>query len=211
MQASVCLRCEMRKQHKERRSEIAAAALAILAEEGPRQLTARNLGARVGMDGSSLFRHFKNKGAILHAAIDVFEMALSESFPETNPSWESLRVFFVRRLALVQARPEIVHLAFNQHLLVASGETEHADRVRAVVARSVSFIRDCLKHAQQAGVISSTVPAAAQVWVVAGLLRGAALGSMEPRPAPDMAWHWLASTLQTVSPNTAQLQEKVLP
>jgi AcrR family transcriptional regulator len=185
----------MRKQHEERKKEIAAAALAILAEEGPRQLTAWNLGARVGMDGSSLFRHFENKAAILHAAIDTFETSLSESFPDTEPSWESLKTFFVRRLALVQARPEVVHLAFNQHLLVVSGETEHADRVHAVVARSVSFIRACLEHARATGMISSTVPAAAQVWVVVGMLRGAALGSMHPKPTPDEAWQWLASTL----------------
>ncbi len=148
------------------------------------------------MDGSSLFRHFENKAAILHAAIDVFETSLSESFPDTEPSWDSLRTFFVRRLALVRARPEVVHLAFNQHLLVVSGEAEHAERVRAVVARSVSFIRSCLEHAQAAGVISSAIPAAAQVWVVAGMLRGAALGSMDPKPTPDEAWQWLASTLR---------------
>lgn len=186
----------MRKQHEERREEIAAAALAILAEEGPRQLTARNLGERVGMDGSSLFRHFENKTAILHAALDLFEMALSEAFPDAEPSWESLKTFFVRRLALVQAHPEVIRLAFNQHLLVVSGAPEHADRVREVVARSVTFVRDCLEHAQSAGVISDAIPAAAQVWVVTGMLRGAALGSVHPRPTPEEAWQWLASTLQ---------------
>lgn len=187
----------MRKQHKERREEIAAAALELLAEEGPRQLTARNLGARVGMDGSSLFRHFENKAEILHAAIDQFEAALSGTIPDAAPSWESLRVLFEWRLALVQARPEVIHLAFNQHVLLVAGETEHADRVREVVARSVTFIRACLEHAQSEGVISTAVPAAAQVWVVTGILRGAALGSMQPRPTPEEAWRWLASTLQT--------------
>lgn len=186
----------MRKQHSQRREEIARAALSILAEGGPRQLTARNLGARVCMDGSSLFRHFENKAAILHAAIDLFEEALSESFPSAEPSWESLRTFFVRRLTLVQARPEVIRLAFNQHLLVVSGQTEHAERVRAVVARSVGFISACLEHAQARGVISSRVPATAQVWVVTGVLRGAALGSLSPRPTPEEAWQWLASTLQ---------------
>jgi len=100
------------------------AALELLAEGGPRQLTARNLGARVGMDGSSLFRHFENKGAILHAAIDDFEAALDSTIPAATPSWDSLRRFFVGRLALVQARPEVIRLAFNQHLLVVSGDTE---------------------------------------------------------------------------------------
>lgn len=185
----------MRKHHDIRREEIAAAALELLAKEGPRQLTARNLGARVGMDGSSLFRHFENKAGILHAAIDQFEAALAETIPDAAPSWESLRTFFVRRLALVQARPEVIRLAFNQHLLVVTGETEHADRVREVVARSVEFIRTCLEAAQAEGVISNAVPAAAQVWVVTGMLRGAALGS-STRPTPEEAWQWLALTLQ---------------
>ncbi|MDH5493954.1 MAG: TetR/AcrR family transcriptional regulator [Myxococcales bacterium] len=192
----------MRRQGAERREQIAAAALELLAEQGPRELTARNLGARVGMDGSSLFRHFENKAGILHAAIDQFEAALSETIPDAPPSWESLRIFFVRRQALVQARPEVIRLASNQHLLVMTGEIEHGDRVRAIVARSVAFIRACLEHAQSAGVISRAVPAAAQVWVVIGMLRGAALGSMQPRPSPEEAWQWLASTLQEREPHS---------
>jgi len=185
----------MRKHHELRRDEIATAALQLLAEEGPRQLTARNLGARVGMDGSSLFRHFKDKAEIFHAALDQFEASLSETIPDEAPSWESLHTFFVRRLALVQARPEVIRLAFNQHLLVVTGEPEHADRVRQVVARSIAFIRTCLEAAQAEGVISSAVPAAAQVWVVTGMLRGAAFGSTT-RPTPEEAWQWLSSTLQ---------------
>ena len=44
--------------------------------------------------------------------------------------------------------------------------------------------------------VLTAVPAAAQVWVVTGMLRGAALGSVHPRPTPEEAWQWLASTLQ---------------
>lgn len=148
------------------------------------------------MDGSSLFRHFPNKGAILHAALDRFEAVLMESFPDAEPSWESLRSFFLRRLSLVQAHPEVIRLAFNQHLLEVTGESEHVERVRAVVARSVTFIRACLERAQSDGIVSSDVPAGAQVWVVTGFLRGAALGSMQPRPDPERTWTWLASTLR---------------
>jgi AcrR family transcriptional regulator len=210
----------MRKQHDQRKDEIAAAALAILAEEGPRQLTARNLGVRVGMDGSSLFRHFESKGHILHAALDLFEAALSDTFPDAEPSWSSLRVFFTRRLSLVRERPEIIRLAFNQHLLVVAGESAHADRVRKMVDRSMAFIRACLEDAQAEGLIAADVPAAVQVWVVTGVLRGAALGAIEsppcsasaaehalasapslpmpPRkqPTAEEAWQWLSSTLR---------------
>ena len=186
----------MRKSHQRRRAEIAAAALEVLASGGPRQLTARKLGAAVGMDGSSLFRHFENKAAILHAALDEFEGVLEACFPEGAHSWEGLREFFLRRLTLVQARPEVIRLAFNPHLLEVSGEREHAERVRRVVQRSVAFIRGCLEDAQGKGLIPDTVAAAALVWVVTGVLRGAALGSVQSRPAPEQAWRWLAEVLQ---------------
>jgi AcrR family transcriptional regulator len=185
----------MRKTKEIRQDEIAAAALKLLSEEGPQQLTARNLGQRVGMDGSSLFRHFENKGQILHAALDQFEAVLDATIPAEQPSWSSLHEFFVRRLALVQARPEIIQLAFNQHLLSGAGEHEHAARVRDVVQRSVSFVRACLEDAQASGLISARIPASAQVWVVTGMLRGASLGSMQPPPTPEQAWQWLAATL----------------
>jgi AcrR family transcriptional regulator len=186
----------MRKKTEIRQDEIAAAALALLSEEGPQQLTARSLGQRVGMDGSSLFRHFENKGAILHAALDQFEAVLDATIPAQQPSWESLHEFFVRRLALVQARPEIIRLAFNQHMLTGAGEHEHAARVQDVVQRSIEFITACLEDAQSNNLISKHIPAAAQVWFVTGMLRGASLGSMQPPPTPEQAWQWLSVTLK---------------
>lgn len=148
------------------------------------------------MDGSSIFRHFENKAQILHAALDQFEEALTATIPTSPPSWESLRVFFMQRLSLVQARPEVIRLAFNQHLLVVAGALEHAERVHRVVQRSVQFITECLEDAQDNGEIGAQVPAAALVWVVTGMLRGAALGSMQPSPSPEQVWGWLATTLQ---------------
>lgn len=185
----------MRKARQERRAEIASAALVLLAEQGPRQLTARNLGAMVGMDGSSLFRHFPNKAAILHAAIDVFEQHLAASFPDAEPSWESLRSFFLHRLELVRERPEVIHLAFGQHLMV-SGEKEHATRVAEIVGRSFGFLRRCLQHARDEGRLPTDVPVEAQVWVVTGVIRGAALGATQSDTAPLEVWRWLASLLQ---------------
>lgn len=183
-----------RKQHHERRDQIAAAALQILAEQGPHHLTARNLGERVGMDGSSLFRHFKDKAEILHAALDRFEAALQDTIPSTAPSWSSLHTLFLGRLALVQAHPEIIRLAFNQHMLAAAGEPEHAARVQQIVQRSLSYIERCLEAAQRDGQISNAVPPHVQTWIVIGVLRGAAT-SAEPRPSHTQVWRWLTLTL----------------
>ena len=73
----------------ERRRQIAATALEILATDGVRGLTARAIAERVGVKDGSLFRHFASKEAIVDAAIDAFEGLMGETFPD--PAGDPLR------------------------------------------------------------------------------------------------------------------------
>jgi AcrR family transcriptional regulator len=178
-----------------RKVQIANAALRILAEAGPHRLTARELGAQVGIDNSTVFRHFANKGEIIDAALDEFEAVLEETLPQSAPSLAALKGFFTQRMALVQRRPEVIRLAFNPGILAMAGQEAHAARVRAIVGRSVEFIRSCLAAAQSAGEVTAEVPAHALVWVVTGILRGAVLGSESP-VAPELAWSYVHNLLR---------------
>lgn len=173
-----------------RRQQIAEAALRILATAGVHRLTSMELARAVGVADASLFRHFANKEAIIAAAIDLFEGYLMQSLDaaadEPDPL-RRLRCFFVHRLGLVRARPEVLQLAFNDRLLEAGGAAE-ADRVRAIVGKSRKFILDCLVRAQAAGQIRADLPPDALVWVVSGVMRGAALSSpsiLERSLGPD--------------------------
>jgi AcrR family transcriptional regulator len=53
--------------------QITHAALRIYAAKGPKGLTMRALGAALGVCASALYRHFRNKDAILEAVVDAAE------------------------------------------------------------------------------------------------------------------------------------------
>jgi AcrR family transcriptional regulator len=163
----------------ERREQIAEAALHILATAGVHRMTSMELARTIGLSDASLFKHFANKQAIVAAAIDLFERYLAQSVEaaraEPDP-WLRLQRFFLHRLALVRSHPDVLQLAFNDRLLEAGGPSE-ANRVRAIVGWSRQFIHDCLTAAQAAGQVRADLSADALVWVVSGVMRGAALSS----------------------------------
>lgn len=182
----------------ERRRQIAEAALQILAARGAHRLTAQEIAGAVGVTDGTLFRHFKNKDEIVDAAIAFFEELLAGDMPPAAlPPLERLEAFFVRRLAKVRARPEVMRLAFSDRLEEVAGP-RGAERVRQVTGRSFGFVRSCLEDARAQGLIADDVPLEHLVWIVTGVLRGAALAGArggERLPAPDDVWQPLEELL----------------
>lgn len=177
----------------ERRQQIADAALRILAERGPHHLTALAVAREVGVADASLFKHFAGMEAIVEAAIERFGEALDADLqrPESDPA-DRLAGFFAARLATLRARPELLHLAFNERLADAAG-IQGALRVKAITARSREFVLQCLNQGQQTGQIRADVPAPLLFMAVSGVMRGAAMaGADEPGATPPMAAAWPA-------------------
>lgn len=163
-----------RLSREERQSQIAEAALRILATEGAPQLTARHIGDAVGITDAAVFRHFADKAAILEAAIQRFEALLDDGAPpRALAPLERLRAFFVQRLGRVRAHPEILGLAFNDRLAEVAGEAG-AQRVQGVIRRTVALLRSAVKEAQEQGQLRADVAPEVFVWMIQGVLRGAA-------------------------------------
>jgi AcrR family transcriptional regulator len=72
------------------REIILATAREIFHQEGLGALTLRRLGRRLGVDATAMYRHFRNKGALLTAIIDELFVEIPEPDPELD--WrENLR------------------------------------------------------------------------------------------------------------------------
>lgn len=177
-----------RQSGEARRAQIAHAALRILSEGGSHRLTAKHLGAAVGIDHSTIFRHFEDKTAIVQAAIDLFEVQLQASFPNGEPGLDALQAFIDHRYGLVLKQPALVRLAFNASSLAAAGEQAQARRVHRIVRRSMAYIADCLQAAADAGEIDSLAQTQVLTWAVAGVVRGAATAPKSRRLPPEELW-----------------------
>ncbi len=169
----------------ERQAQIAKAALRIISTQGVRRLTSAALAEQVGIADGTIFRHFKNMNEIVDAAIAVFEDSIAEAFPpDEGLPLERLGAFVVMRLALVRERPEILRLAFNDRLAEAAGH-EGAARVGRMVERSLTFVRRCLADAQERREITPDAPLTLLVWMVIGVIRGAADTDAHRAPRED--------------------------
>ncbi len=138
-------------------------------------MTAVALAEEVGIADGTIFRHFKDKGEIVNAAIDLFETALEGTFPPPDGEpLDRLGSFLVQRLALLRKNPELLRLAFNDRLAEAAG-AEGAARIERLVGRSVTFVHDCLAEAQGEDQITRHTPVMLLVWMVIGVVRGASM------------------------------------
>jgi AcrR family transcriptional regulator len=184
----------VRRPTEERRKQIANEVLRILAEAGTAGLTAKNIGAAVGISDGAVFKHFESKDEIVDSAIDVFQSVMS--IPKADPSTgslENLRSFFVDRLALVKAHPYVLELAFSNSLENVAGP-KGAARVRRTIARSVSFVRSCLREGQRSGAVVSTASASVLTWMVLGVLQAAAQ-RRAGKLTPDQIWSELVAVI----------------
>jgi len=139
-----------------RREQIAEAALKLVASEGVKRLSIAAVARRVGLVPSGIYRHFKNKDAMLDAVLDLFESRLQANVAaareESADSVRRLHGLFTRHIRIIreggQAFPRIV---FSEE--ATSDHTERKTRVRRIVAGYLGEIERMVREGQQQGQI----------------------------------------------------------
>lgn len=85
------------------RDHIAAAALALVDEEGLDGLSMRTLGKRLGVEAMALYYHFPNKGALLDAVAE--QLLLELRFPKKGAPFDRIRIGLRRYRKLAVDHP----------------------------------------------------------------------------------------------------------
>lgn len=142
-----------RKPTEVRRTEIADAALRVMAEQGGRRFTARALADEVGVTDGALFRHFPNMDAIVDAVVERMETRLfSAASPADADPIDRLGAFFRSRVAVLLAHPHLTRLLFSDDLGRLCG-AERAKRVKGFKRRTRDTIESCLVEAGEKGLL----------------------------------------------------------
>lgn len=148
---------QSRKPTGVRRTEIADAAMRVIAAQGARHFTARALAQEVGITDGAVFRHFASMEEVVGAVVERIETVLFSAPPPAHADpIERLGAFFRARVAALVAHPHLARLLFSDSLAQLGGP-EQARRIEALKARTRSFLFACLAEARAKGLLAAGV------------------------------------------------------
>jgi AcrR family transcriptional regulator len=147
----------IKRSSKERRIEIAQAALKIVSEHGIKGFTTAALAKEVGLAEGTIFKHFSNKQEIIDSAIIQAQTLFFANLPaEIENPLEKLGVFFKQRAQTALANPQFVKI-LQSGQLSHSASPQGVIRLKKMREQSINFIQSTLKDAETKGMLQEGV------------------------------------------------------
>lgn len=155
----------MRRNHEERRTEIAAAALRMVGEYGVEGATMNRIASAVGVSAPALYKHFSGRTEILEAAMDILlQRVVSWLDSSSNPSaLERLRELGRRHSSTMATDYQGVVAPLFEFAAAGSRSDltgQMAERTRATLDRLIAIIEE----GQAQGTIRKDVDASLTAW-----------------------------------------------
>ena len=136
-----------------RREQIAAAALELAATHGLRRLSIAAVARRVGLVPSAVYRHFRGKGEILDAMLDLIRGRLLRNVAavcaETADPATRLERLLMRHIELVRENQGMPRILLSEDM--ASGDPQHRTRLYGSMRRYLGEIARIIEDGQRRG------------------------------------------------------------
>ncbi len=160
-----------------RREQIAEAGLA-LAAQGVEAVTVEKVAAMVGLVPSALYRHFKNKGEILDAMLDLVGRRVRENVGASldeaaGDPLAALRRLMRRHLGLIVRHPAMPRLLFSDEIYQSLPEKR--DKLFRNILAFREAVAGLIRQGQEAGAIRSGVEPMDLTMLFLGLMAPSAI------------------------------------
>ncbi len=191
---------DMTKTLTPRQAEIVDAALKLIAEQGIRHLTIRNLSTAIGVTEAALYRHFPGKTEIIQAMVSSFEEDVDD-IGELR-GWAAIEAALVRRTELVLAKPDLARVLFAEELFKDSPEIEQI--LHGMMQRHYKIMERHFQEAVEDGTIRMDIPMDTLFRLILGPLRllikqwGLSGGSFDLRTKRD---EMISLMMELLAPN----------
>jgi len=161
---------QVRKPTDVRQREIVDAGMRIIALQGARHFTAKNIATEIGTTSGAIFRHFATMDVIADAVIDRMEAMLFEEFPPDDPDpLKRLELFFKDRVRVILDNQPISRMLLSDHFGQIAGP-ERTRRVEGFKVRSREFVKECLTNASEEGLLGTAEPEESLILVSGAIL-----------------------------------------
>lgn len=179
-----------------RRDQIAEAVLQVIQAHGFKGLSMENIALRVGLVPSAIYRHFKNKGEVLDAALDLIHDRLmnivSEARAAENTPVKRLKSLLRRHVMLAQHFQAIPRILFSDH--VYFGNPGRKAKMHGIFHAYLEAVAGIIREGQADGSLRRDTPPETLAAMFLGLFQPAALlwhmsdGGFDMLKHIDHAW-----------------------
>ena len=160
-----------------RKEQIVTVALHILSDNEAKKLKIADIAAHMGLAPSALYRHFKNRDAILSAILEHIRLKLYRNLEaarqKSDNAVERLHYMLFRHIQLIRQEQGIPRITFSDELW--GQKKERRQRLFRIVTGYLAEIEDIVKEGQAGGQIRKSVNAHAVAKMFFGIVQPAAL------------------------------------
>lgn len=160
-----------------RQEQIAAAALKLIASGGMKELSVAGIARHVGVVPSAIYRHYKNKAAVVDAVLDLIQDKLIGNVgaveEQTQDPIERLYKLLMRHIKLICESQGIPRIVFSED--VYSGHIARKQRIYEIISGYLKRIEDIVLQGQKSGAIRTDADAKNIALVFFGLVQPSAI------------------------------------
>jgi AcrR family transcriptional regulator len=160
-----------------RQDQIAEAALDIVRSQGLRALNLTAVAEKVGIVPSAVYRHFKNKSAIVAAVLQLIQTRLNAHFDEVakldiDPV-KKLHMLLIKHIELISNNNAIPRIIFSEAVIGGMPEKQH--QLYGIIQDVIKNVERIVTDGQQNGDIRNDLPAENIAVSFLGMIQPAAI------------------------------------
>jgi len=160
-----------------RKEQIVETALDILSDKEIKQLKITEIAKAMGLAPSALYRHYKNRDAIVSAILEHIRTKLYQNLENVRQAEENaidqLHELLLRHARLISHKQGIPRIIFSDELW--GQKKERRQRMYRIVTEYLSEIEGIVREGQYKGTIRKTIKAKAVARIFFGIVQPAAL------------------------------------
>lgn len=172
--------CKMRAEKTDtniRQEQIAEAALKLIATGGMKELSIAGIARHVGVVPSAIYRHYKNKDAVVDAVLDLIEDKLmgnvSRVENQKQNSIERLFMLLMLHIKLIRESQGIPRIVFSED--VYNGHQGRKERIFAIISGYLNRVEEIVLEGQKSDVIRKDVDPKNIALIFFGLVQPSAI------------------------------------
>lgn len=160
-----------------RREQIVEAALQVLGENSIEHLHIKDIAQRMEMAPSALYRHFKNRDAMMSAVLEFIRTKLYRNLEAvrqtSDDAAERLRELLSRHIRLIREDHGIPRIFFSGELW--GQKQERRQKMYRIVTGYLAEVEDIVREGQRKGTIRQSIDPKAVAKMFFGIVQPAAL------------------------------------